>query len=109
MLKIASIVLIALGIFFLYLGITDPFNLFDSGISLETALIGISQIVLAISMQRLSKLEDTLARYIYNTDKDDMPNKLCDKCGRKYDMDVEECPYCEVKKLKLLRKTDRLE
>ena len=51
-------------------------------------------------MNKLEKMEDRLGKYTLMSDNLMVPLIVCKKCGRKYEADVKECPYCELKKLK---------
>lgn len=63
--------------------------------------IGLTQVCLGYSMQNLSAIEDKIARYIFDDKiEDEVIQVKCDKCGRRYDADVSECPYCETARLK---------
>ena len=63
--------------------------------------VGLAQICLGFSMQKLSEIEDKIARYIFDDKiEDELIQARCEKCGRRYDADVDECPYCEAERLK---------
>ena len=50
------------------------------------------------------KITATLERTLYIDEhskiEDEVIQVRCEKCGRRYDADVPECPYCEVERLK---------
>ena len=98
--SIISIIFVIDGILFILVDIFFLVNISLPSIVLGVFVIGISQICLGLAMNRLANLEEKLSRFIYDFDSDDLPMMRCDKCGRKYDMDVDECPYCENKRLK---------
>ena len=99
--SIISIIFVIVGILFILIDIFFLANISLPSIVLGVFVIGISQIYLGLAMNRLANLEEKLSRFIYDFDSDDLPMMRCDKCGRKYDMDVDECPYCEVKRLNI--------
>ena len=100
MLSIASVVFIVIGIIFIIAAIV----ILDSGgiymIVFGVIALGLSQICLGISMRKLSKLEDRLAKYIFLPGEDQYPEIICERCGREYDKDFSECPYCELERIK---------
>ena len=99
MTKILPIVFMVMGVAFVFVGIMNPFEL-NAGLCLVVITLGLAELFMAIYAKRLAKLEEKLSRFIYDYDSDDLPMQKCDKCGRKYDMDVKECPYCELEKIK---------
>lgn len=99
MINILPTVLMVIGGALIYVGVTNPFNL-DAVLCLVIITLGLAEIFMAIYEKKLTKLEEKLSRFIYDFDSDDLPMEICNKCGRKYDMDVKECPYCELERLK---------
>lgn len=67
-------------------------------------VVGVAQVFLALSLIKLNKVENTLSKFVLNLNKFEVPNKRCNKCGRDYDIDVSECPYCELERIKQLHK-----
>ncbi len=64
------------------------------------AVFGLAMIFLGISIKKLSKIEDKIAKYQFLFNEENAPLVKCEKCGRRYEVDVDECPYCEVKRVK---------
>ena len=100
MLNIASKVFIILGIVFLIAasGCLFSGNLFM--VAMLIASIGLGQISLGISMRKLAKIEDRIAKYIFLPGEDRYPEIICEKCGREYDINAPECPYCKIERMK---------
>lgn len=99
MLSIVSIVLILIGIIFITFAPVMGVNSLP-GVTWGLYILGAAQICMGVSIQRLNRLEERLSRFIYDFDSDDLPMIRCDRCGRKYDMDVKKCPYCELARVK---------
>ena len=93
------IVLMVIGGALMFVGITNPFDL-NTVLCLTVMTLGFAEIFMAIYVIRLAKLEEKLSRFIYDFDSDDLPMQRCGKCGRKYNIDVRECPYCELERIK---------
>ena len=102
MAKYLPIALIVIGGALIFVGVTNPFEL-NPVLCAVIITLGLAELFTALYAKRLSDLEEKLSRFIYDFDSDDLPMTKCDKCGRKYDMDVEECPYCEVKRLRIMQ------
>lgn len=98
MIKRLPIVLMVMGGAFIFVGVANPFDL-NGVLCLTIIILGFAELFMAIYAKRLADLEEKLSRFIYDYDSDDLPMMRCDRCGRKYDMDVKECPYCENKRL----------
>lgn len=99
MVKYLPIALIVLGCSLIFVGVTNPFEL-NSVLCAAIITFGLAELFTAIYAKRLANLEEKLSRFIYDFDSDDLPMIRCNNCGKKYDMGVEECPYCENKRLK---------
>jgi hypothetical protein len=100
MVNIASIVFITLGIVFIIVALAclSAGNLFM--VSMIIVAIGLAQISLGISMRKLARIEDRLSKYIFLPDEDKYPEVVCERCGREYDVNATECPYCKIEKMK---------
>ncbi len=93
MVGVVSIIFLVLGVIISLVGIASNFL---------WLILGVTQIFLALSLIKLNNVENTLSKFVLTFSKFEMPNKRCDKCGRDYDIDVSECPYCELERIKHL-------
>lgn len=107
MLNIASKVFIVLGIVFIVIAFAFLMegNLFM--IVMGVSALGIAQISLGISMKKLEKIEDRLAKYIFLPGEDKYPEVICEKCGREYDIKASECPYCKLERMNEISSNSR--
>ena len=59
-------------------------------------LMGFMLYFLGQSIQRLAKIEDTMGKYILIPSAAKKPLGKCEKCGRYYELEYGECPYCAI-------------
>lgn len=106
MFKFAKVLFIVAGVFIILFGcvglsISDNDAFFV--LSLFIIIIGFALICLSIAISKVSKVEDKIAKYRFlfgDSSENQIPLMKCDKCGRRFEADVDECPYCEVKRVK---------
>ena len=67
-------------------------------------LVGLILLYMGKSMKKLAKIEDKLGKYVLSADHLSKPLCKCEKCNKIYDSDVEQCPYCELERLKLINR-----
>ena len=93
-------ILIALGVVFILIAIIMLISGMLFMYVVLAVSMGIAQISLGFSMRKLSALEDRISKYIFLPSEDRYPEVICENCGREYDKDFGECPYCELKRLR---------
>ena len=71
---------------------------------LMDGLVALLLLYMGKSMKRLAKIEDKLGKYVLSADHLSKPLCKCEKCNKIYDSEVEQCPYCELKRLKSLNR-----
>ena len=109
MTKFASIMFRIVGVMLLIwtiLGILSGGLDFDWSVFflLMDGLVGLLLLYMGKSMKKLAKIEDKLDKYVLSADHLSKPLCKCEKCNKIYDSDVEQCPYCELERLKLINK-----
>ena len=97
MTRFMSIVFMIFGVLF----ILASLGLFSLGIGsvLIVLILGGAVFCLGLSMKRLSEIENKLGKFSLIPNEQKEPLIRCEKCGRLYQVDVSECPYCKLNEL----------
>ena len=109
MTKFVSILFRVVGVILLVwtiLGILPGGFSFDSVLLflLIDGLVALLLLYMGKSMKKLAKIEDKLGKYVLSADHLSKPLCKCEKCNKIYDPEVEQCPYCELERLKLINR-----
>lgn len=57
-------------------------------------VLGAAVFFLGLSMERVAKIEDKLGKFVLLPKDAQKPLVKCAKCGRMYELDYGNCPYC---------------